>query len=112
MVILYGNSLFVAGVEASLRNTSGLDAVRIDATLPDAAQQLDALCPDAVIFDLTAPDSPFAIRFLSEHPGLPLVGLDLNSKKVLVLSGQQHTVLAANDLAQVIRQEAGSKKED
>jgi len=110
IVVLYGNSLFMAGVEASLRGRHGLDVVRIDATLPDAAQRLDALRPDVVIFDLTAPDSPLAIRhsqfaisFLSEHPGISLIGLDLNSNTMIVFSSQQHTVLTANDLAQVIQ---------
>jgi len=45
----------------------------------------------------------FPSSILQEHPGLPLIGLDLNSNKVLVLSGQEYTVLAANDLAQVIQ---------
>ena len=110
IVVLYGNSLFMAGVEASLRGRHGLDVVRIDTTLPDAVQRLDALRPDVVIFDLTAPDSPlalrpspFAISFLSEHPGISLIGLDLNCNAMTVFSSQQHTVLTANDLAQVIQ---------
>ena len=120
VVVLYGNSLFMAGVEASLRGQPGLDVVRIDATFPNPVQRLDALHPDVIIFDLTAPPStlpafgyaqarlptsnlhsPFSI--LQKHPGLSLIGLDLNSNQVLVLSGQQHTVLAADDLAQVIQ---------
>jgi DNA-binding NarL/FixJ family response regulator len=107
-VVLYGNSLLMAGLEVSLRDQPGLDVVRIDATLSNAAQRLSALQPDVVIFDLAAPNSPFSnLHFpssiLHEHPGIALIGLDLNSNKVLVLSGQQHTVLAANDLAQVIQ---------
>ena len=110
MVVLYGNSVFMAGVEASLRKGHGLDVVRIDATLPEATQRLNALCPNVVIFDLTAPDSPFAthnsqftLSFLREHPDLPLIGLDLTSNTVVVLSSQHHTVLTTNDLAQVIQ---------
>ena len=111
-VVLYGNSLLMAGVEVSLRDQPGLDVVRIDATLPNVAQSLSALQPDVVIFDLTSPPSNlqlptsnlhFPSSILQEHPGISLIGLDLNSNKVLVLSGQEHTVLAANDLAQVIQ---------
>ncbi len=127
-VILYGNSLLMAGLEASLREQPGLDVVQVDATLPNAAQRLSALHPDVVIFDLSAPPStpsttlrpgfqPFGYAqarlppsnlhlptsILQEHPGISLIGLDLNSNKVLVLSGQEHTVLAANDLAQIIQ---------
>jgi len=107
-VVLYGNSLFVTGMETSLRGERGLDVVRIDATLPSAAQCLDALRPDVVIFDLTAPNSPSSnlhspSSILQEYPGLPLIGLDPNSDTVVVFSSQQHTVLTTNDLAQVIQ---------
>jgi DNA-binding NarL/FixJ family response regulator len=99
-------------MEASLRDQPGLDVVRIDASLPTVAQRLSALRPDVVIFDLAAPNSPFSnLHFpssiLQKHPGISLIGLDVNSNKVLVLSGQEHTVLAANDLAQVIQAQRG-----
>lgn len=107
-VVLIGNSLFMAGVEASLKDRLGMDVWRIDATHPDAAQRLNVLQPDVVIFDLTAPNSLFAdphfpASILQKHPGTALIGLDPNSNKALVLSGQEHTVLAANDLAQAIQ---------
>jgi DNA-binding NarL/FixJ family response regulator len=107
-VVLYGNSLLMAGMEVSLRHQPGLDVVRIDAPLPNAVQRLSALQPDVVIFDLAAPNSPFSnLHFpssiLQERPGISLIGLDLNSNKVLVLSGQEHNILAAKDLAQVIQ---------
>ena len=103
-VVLYGNSLLMAGVEASLRGRPGLDVVRIDTALPDARERLNAFRPDVVILDLMAPHHwEFAIPFLREHPGLSLIGLDPNSKTVTVLSNQQHTALTTNDLAQVIQ---------
>jgi hypothetical protein len=103
-VVLYGNSLLIAGVEASLRGRPDLDVVRIDTALSDAGTRLNALRPDVVIFDLIAPHySEFAIPFLREHPGLPLIGLDPNSKTVTVLSNQRYTALTVNELAQVIQ---------
>jgi DNA-binding NarL/FixJ family response regulator len=57
LVVLYGSSLLMAGMEASLRHQPGLDVARIDATLPNVAQRLSALQPDVVIFDLTIPPS-------------------------------------------------------
>jgi len=103
-VVLYGNSLLLAGVDASLRDREGLELVWIDATLPDAAQRLRALHPDVVVFDLAAPCPQFASSFLTEHPGLPVIGLDVNSSTVIVLSSQQYTALSANDLTQVIQE--------
>jgi len=107
-VVLIGNSLLMAGVEASLKDRPDMDARRIDAAPLDVMQQLGALQPDVVIFDLTAPDSLFSdsqfpTAILQKHPGLSLIGLDPNSNKALVLSGEEHTVLAANDLAQAIQ---------
>jgi hypothetical protein len=89
---LYGSSLFMAGLEASLKAIRGLVVVRIDTTRPDA-----------VIFDLDAPHAQFVVSFLSEHPGLPLVGLGLTSDRVVVLSSQQYTAQTTRDLARVIQ---------
>lgn len=100
---LYGNSLFIASLEACLRDKKELAVVRIDATLPDATERLAALCPDVVIFDLDAPHAQFVTSFLRGHPGLPLMGLGLTDNNVMVLSSQQYTALTANDLAQVIQ---------
>lgn len=107
-VVLVGNSLLMAGVAASLKDRPEMDTLRIDATPPDVEQRLNAFQPDVVIFDLTAPDSLFSdphfpTAILQKHPGISLIGLDPNSNKALVLSGQEHTVLAPNDLAQAIQ---------
>jgi len=113
LVVLYGNSLLMAGVEVSLRGRPDLDVVRIDTTLPDAGDRLNTLRPDVVICDLTAPHySEFAISFLRENPGLPLIGLDPNSKTVTVLSNQQHIALTANDLVQVIQMQICSQGQE
>jgi len=107
-VVLIGNSLLIAGLEASLKDRPEMDARRIDVTPFDVVQQLDILQPDVIIFDLTVldslfSDSQFLTTILQKHPGMLLIGLDPNSNKALALSGQEHTVLAANDLAQAIQ---------
>jgi DNA-binding NarL/FixJ family response regulator len=98
---LYGNSLFIASLEACLRDRKELAVVRIDVTVPDAMEHLATLCPDVVICDLDASQAEFVTSFLREHPGLPLLGLTDNN--VVVLSSQQYTALTANDLTQVIQ---------
>jgi hypothetical protein len=47
---------------------------------------------------------------MQEHPGLWLIGLDPNSDTVHVLSSQQHTVLTAGDLVQVVDQALASDR--
>jgi hypothetical protein len=100
---LYGNSLFIAGVEASLRGRQGLNVVRIDAALPDAHDGLQAICPDIVIFDLDSPQAHLVLSFLRGHPGLPLLGLGLASNDAVLMNSCRYMALSADDLAQVIR---------
>lgn len=100
---LYGNSLFMAGVEASLRDKHGLSVVRIDAALPSAQDDLQAICPDVVIFDLDGPYSHHILPFIREHPGLPMLGLGLASNDAVLLSSRPYTALSADGLARLIR---------
>jgi len=101
IAVLYGNSLFIASLEACLRDREELAVVRIDVTLSDAMEHLAALCPDVVICDLDASEAEFVTSFLREHPGLPLLGLTDNH--VVVLSSQQYMALTASDLTHVIQ---------
>lgn len=106
-VALYGNSLFIASMEASLTSTADLDVVRLEASLPDPLARLDRLAPDVVIFDVAEKNFEFAMAVLQAHPGLPLIGLDLGrANEVLVLSGQQRRAFTANDLTEVILTQA------
>ncbi len=103
-VVLYGNSVFMAGVEASLKSRDGIEVIHIDAGVPSAAQELDVLDPAAVIFDLSSPPPVrLGLPFIREHLDLPFIGLDVTSNTVLVLSCRQYTALTVDDLAQVIR---------
>ncbi|MBN1137973.1 MAG: hypothetical protein JXM73_15390 [Anaerolineae bacterium] len=100
---LYGNSLFMAGVEASLKDRQGLSVLRIDAALPSAQDDLQAICPDVVIFDLDGPHAHLILSFIRGHPGLPLLGLGLASNDAVLLSSCRYVALSADDLAQMIQ---------
>jgi hypothetical protein len=101
-VVLYGNSLVVSSVGASLRDRAGLELVRLDAGVPDAAQRLEALRPDVVLFDLATAQPDFAVTLLKEHTKLLLIGVDLTNARMLVLSGHESNVLTVDDLLHVI----------
>ncbi len=102
IVVLLGDSLLMDTVEANLEDNQALGMVRIDTAVIDAGKCLECLSPDLIIFDFDAPHSHLAISYLRDHPGIPLLGLDVTCSKVIVLSSQQCTALTANDLAQVI----------
>jgi len=102
-VAIYGNSLSVASIGASLQDRPGLELLALDATLPDAIQRLEPLMPDMVLFDLAIAHAvEDAVSLLAAHPNLVLVGFDLTSHRALLLSGKQSTVLTTDDLIQII----------
>ena len=109
-VIVYGNSVVMAGIEAGLRldpNTEVVGHARTD-QLDDLAE----LHPDVVIFDVDEEQSEFLLAQLQSQPDLLLIGIDPESHEVL-LTGQatrsitldQITRIMQNrDLVQVIHQ--------
>ena len=101
-VALYGNSLVVSSIGASLQGRAGLQVCFVDSTLPDAASQLGALQPDVVIFDLATAQLEFAIALWKAQPRLLLIGVDLTTGQALVLSSQPSRLLTMDDLLQVI----------
>ena len=104
-VVLFGDSLLMDAVEASLGNQQELDVMRVHTNDDDVEACLRAIRPDLVIFDWDTPFSQFAAFLLRDHPGIPLIGLDIASREVVVLSSQQYTPMTARDLAQVIQLE-------
>jgi hypothetical protein len=101
-VVLYGNSLAVSSIGASLQGRAGLQVLPLDAALPDAAGQLSALQPDILIFDLAATLPNDALRLYKARPALLLIGVDLATRSAVVLSGQPARALTTDDLVQVI----------
>ncbi len=101
-VILYGNSLALSSIGASLREQAGLRVLPVDAALPDAARQLCELHPDVILFDLATAQPDFSIALLKARPHTLLIGVDLGTGKALVLSSQTSRALTTDDLLQVI----------
>jgi hypothetical protein len=109
IVVLFGDSLLMDTVEASLGTMKDVGVMRVYTTVTDIADRLRSYSPDMIIFELNTTQPNIVIPFLVNQPGVPLLGLDITSSKVVVLSSQQHTVLTANDLDQLIRSETNGK---
>ena len=103
IIVLFGDSLLMDTVEASLGTMQDLGVMRIYTTVTDIAHRLQSYSPDLIIFELNSLLPNVVIPFLVDQPGVPLLGLDITSSRVVVLSSQQHTVLTANDLDNLIR---------
>lgn len=101
-VILYGDSVILTGVQVSLSVASHLEIITLDQPSASLVQDLPALHPDAVIFDLgsLSPDFPLA---LLQQAGLVLIGIDPDTHQALVWSGRQAAADGAEDLIAMIR---------
>ena len=101
-VVLYGSDLVVSTVGESLRGRVGFQILQIDPLHTDALPRLDEARPDVVLFDLASTQADFTIAFLRKHPGLLLIGVDLRSNKMLVMSGEESRLLTTDDLVQMM----------
>jgi len=104
VLALCGESLLIAGIEASLQDRDGVEIVLLDTSQPesDASQVLDKLSPDIIVFDLTPNQLSVVFTFLRTHADVILIGLDINSDLALFLSGEWRRLPTVADLMQVI----------
>lgn len=104
-LIVYGNSVFLAGIKTQLEQVPALELFAMEAAQTKVVDRMCACQPQAVIFDLSMGYPDFALSLLHELPGLLLIGVDPNSNEMLVLSGQQERAVTLTDLLKVIHRE-------
>ena len=101
-VVLYGSSLYMAGLAASLKTNPSLNVIHIHAGSPAFEHCRQAQAPAAFVFDLGEISADLVLSQLRACPGLLVIGVDAASEDILVLSGQRARALTMNDLAQLI----------
>ncbi len=102
-IVIYGGSLNLAGIAASLEARGGLEVVCVEPHSTAASQALHELHPAAIVFDLNDPLPNLEATLLGEQPGLMLIGVDPNRNELLVLSGHPHRAVSMADLVETIR---------
>jgi hypothetical protein len=107
-VAVYGNSLNMAGIVASLKADPTLEVLCLNLDSTDARQSLDENDLAAIVFDLSDPPLRPDLTILRDRPGLLLIGMDLSRDEMLVLSSQHAQALSMADLVSVIHQVAPS----
>ena len=100
-VVLYGKSLLLGTVGASLQGYSDLALLPLALPLP-APREIAALAPDVVILDVAATPPETALGLLQACPCLRVIGIDPNSDQMLLWSGEHTRVLSMQDLVQAI----------
>lgn len=103
-VALCTNSVVVSSIGASLEGRPGVEVLHIDPRSPDAVRRLRDLWPDIAIVDLTMEQSE-PISLLRRYPGFLLIGVDLNSDQLVVLSSEPARPLTMDNLMRLIETE-------
>jgi len=98
-VILYGNSVIVGTVGASLRLSPGYEVVSL---LPAQQNDLKAMAPSVVLFDLEAARPEVAFSLLETCPGMMLIGVSPDTNLIKVWSGRQLQEVSTRELLSLI----------
>ncbi len=101
-VILYGDSILLAGVQASLSVLPDLDIITLEELPGDWVAILHELHPSALIFDLGSTRTDFPLAILQQS-NLLLIGIDPDHNQVLLWSGRHLRELSGQDLVGVIQ---------
>ena len=102
-VVLYGSTLFLAGIEGSLRVEPGLEIAHIQPDTADERLLREVMDASLIAFDVHEASPELMQALLKEAPHLVLLALDPESDRLLVLSGQVSGARTIGDLTQVIR---------
>jgi hypothetical protein len=103
-LVLYGNSVFLAGIKAELERDTTLELLTIEAGRSDALDLNRKHKPRAVLFDLGTGQLDFVVSLLRGQPDLLLIGVDPSSNEMLILSSHPQKALSVADLVEVINQ--------
>ena len=102
-ILLYGDTVILDGLAAVLRTWGEFEVISLSAPLPDLAE-VDAMAPDAVLFDIGTTHPEAVVSLLETRPGLLLLGISPDGNVARLWSGRQLRELSAKDLRDVIEE--------
>jgi hypothetical protein len=104
-ILLYGDSIILGSVGASLARMGRFHITHLSAPLPGPSD-LEALAPDVILFDAEngQPDPAFSV--LKTRPGLRLLSINPDGNVVQLWSGHEYRELSTTDLTDLIVREA------
>jgi hypothetical protein len=100
-VLLFGRSLLLAGVAASLEDCPNLRTMRAT-TWSEASRLLVEQPPDVLIFDLTHGCEGHILSLLLADPTLLMIGLDAECNRAVLVSGQDTRSLTMSQIRGMI----------
>ena len=81
-VLFYGNSLVLAGVQATFKGYAEFEVITLNK--PANETELLACDPSMIVFDMRTLESEFLFAHSQELPGVLLIGVDPESHEVLL----------------------------
>ena len=93
-------------VESSLGKNPELGVVRVSGSSGSVVERLKALGPAMIVVDSSEPDAQFVLSFFKDRAGVPLLCLDSDSNKAMVLSCQHYTSLTTTALSDLVQSHA------
>jgi len=100
-VLLYGRSLLLSGVAASLEQCPDLHIMRAGAWT-EAGRLLAEHTPDVLIFDLTNANESHILPLLLTTPGLLMIGLDAECNQAVLVAGHEARSLSLNQIREIV----------
>ena len=100
-ILLYGDSIVLGSLGASLGRDAQFELIRLPAPQPSAAQ-LRAFQPDVILFDIENGHPEAAFRLLEDDPDLQVLGISPDVNLVRLWAGRQYEELSADALAALI----------
>ena len=111
-VAIYGNSLHMAGIVASLKGDPSLDVFWLNLDSIDGCQKPGGKDLAVIVFDLSDPPVRLDISLLRYRQGLLLIGVNPSGDEMLVLSSHPVQALSVADLIYVIHQKDSSSSRE
>ncbi|MBC7237585.1 MAG: hypothetical protein H5T69_17220 [Chloroflexi bacterium] len=106
-VAILGDSLFMAGLGASLCGQKTAQVLQIKGFRQDLPAHLTMLRPDVILFDLDTLDARLLFDLLTGFSGLLFLGLGVAGNKAVTFSSHAHAAMSVGDLVELIEQEVG-----
>jgi hypothetical protein len=100
-IILYGNSVILGTIGASLQRFPELEIIPLFPPLPEL-QELGVFRPDVILFDVQAAQPAPTFSLLKICPSLMLIGIDPESDQILAWMGRRLKVSSTQDLVEEI----------
>jgi hypothetical protein len=108
-ICLYGDSVILGCIGASLAGRSEFDVIRLAQPSPDGSE-FETVDPDVILFDVENGHPGPAFSLLETRPDLLLLGVSPDGNVVRQWSGRQYRELSTDELTVLMRagSEAGS----